>query len=230
MPPAIDLSGQKRGRLLVIRRHHRKGKHYFWECLCDCGKTAIVRMDRPRLNDSCGCFMAERLADGIGKSHGHARKGSISPEYISWMTMVYRCSPPPDPSKITAPKSDYYMKGVRVCDRWRGDDGFSNFLEDMGPRPSRRHSIDRIKSDGHYEPSNCRWATPAEQRRNSTRIVALSHNGETLCLSDWATRLGIKRDTLKRMTLRGMTIGDIIDSIRKQNGTLLTTARGAAPQ
>jgi hypothetical protein len=79
--------------------------------------------------------------------------------------MLQRCS---------NPKNNRYAKygatGVTVCERWRGDDGWKNFLADMGPRPSIKHSIDRYPdSDGNYEPTNCRWATPAEQWHSRPR-------------------------------------------------------------
>lgn len=82
-------------------------------------------------------------------------------EHVIWQTMKARCYRP------TATKYENYGgRGIKICDRWLGQDGFKNFLADMGDRPSKSHSIDRINNDGNYEPENCRWATPSQQAAN----------------------------------------------------------------
>lgn len=92
--------------------------------------------------------------------HGHSwqdEKGvpRVSPTYKSWQSMKYRCSK----------RSGYADRGITICERWLGKDGFLNFLADMGERPPGM-SLDRIDNDGNYEPSNCRWASPSQQQRN----------------------------------------------------------------
>ncbi len=89
-----------------------------------------------------------------------------TPEYRAWTAMLQRCN------NEKCHIFDYYgARGVTVCDRWR--DSFENFFADMGLRPSANHSIDRIDNNGIYEPGNCRWATKAQQQRN-TRYTKLT--------------------------------------------------------
>lgn len=76
----------------------------------------------------------------------------------------------------------------------------------MGPRPSGRHSLDRIDVNGNYEPGNCRWATQREQMQNTRANAFLTHNGETLCISEWARRVGMSRDTIAARIRLGWAI------------------------
>lgn len=109
------------------------------------------------------------------------------PEYNSWRGMRERCN------KSTHDKyKNYGGRGIRVCPQWDNNKtGFITFLNDMGKKPSPSHSIDRINSDGDYEPSNCRWATQSQQLRNSSRSRKLTINGETRIITDWLTIYGI---------------------------------------
>lgn len=113
-----------------------------------------------------GVVLKASTADNATR-HGHARHagGKASPTYHSWLAMRARCR------LDGRHNSDRYKgKGIVVCDRWSL---FENFLEDLGERPPGT-SLDRINSDGNYEPANCRWATPREQARN-TRHTKLNH-------------------------------------------------------
>lgn len=82
---------------------------------------------------------------------------SNTPEYKSWSHMIERC---------TNPKHEYFKDycKIAICERWRNS--FEAFLEDMGPRPSIKHTLERIDNNGNYEPSNCKWGTKEEQSRN----------------------------------------------------------------
>lgn len=161
MPGVRDLVGLVFGLLTVeVREGVNRHGAALWRCQCACGgRTIVVAADLRRGNTrSCGCLNRAAVADVLARrnrTHG----GSSSAEYRCWGNMISRCHNPGVDSY------QYYgARGVRVCDRWRGD--FAAFFAGMGPRPSPRHSLDRIDNDGNYEPGNCRWATPEEQARN----------------------------------------------------------------
>lgn len=92
----------------------------------------------------------------------------------------------------------YGAKGIKVCKRWRGVNGFENFIADMGERPTQYHQIDRIDSRGDYEPENCRWATAKENSMNRRSTRWVEYNGKTKTISDWARKYGLKVRTLNR--------------------------------
>jgi hypothetical protein len=121
------------------------------------------------------------------ESHGYASTDPAKRRrvYTIWAMMIQRC---------TNPKQRQFHlwggRGIRVCQRWRAS--FTNFLADMGEPPTSKHSIDRYPDkNGNYEPGNCRWATTAEQTRNSSRNHLITFNGKTQCLADWANEIGI---------------------------------------
>src|ERR1700684_2689322 len=96
------------------------------------------------------------------------------------------------------PKQKHYDKyggrGISVCDHWLAS--FDNFNADMGARPTLKHTLERVDNDGNYEPGNCKWATKKEQSRNTRTNVNITFNGETMCLSAWAEKVGLDRRTL----------------------------------
>lgn len=149
----VDLTGRRFGCLLVLKRSAAR-KRVAWLCQCDCGGTSVAFSDalRQGRTKSCGCMQ------GSGNLiHGR----SHTAEFRSWWGMRQRCG---NPNHSRYP--GWGGRGITVCDRWRE---FKNFFADMGEKPTPAHSIDRINNDGNYEPSNCRWATPKEQQRNSRR-------------------------------------------------------------
>jgi hypothetical protein len=154
-----QMHGQHFGRLTVVRRDGQdNGGQAVWLCKCDCGNEKSIRGYDLRSGavKSCGCLLRESKAPTTF-IHGHLRDGKQSREYRSWMAMMRRCF---NPNFVHY--SRYGGLGITVCERWRD---FRNFLADMGQRPEGK-SLDRINSDGNYEPGNCRWATALEQRHN----------------------------------------------------------------
>lgn len=110
------------------------------------------------------------------------------PEYRWWQNMLNRCRNP-----ITPAYRNYGGRGIAVCERWLT---FENFLADIGPRPSPKHTLDRIDNARGYESGNVRWATKAEQMRNTRRNTWITAFGETMCGADWAQRNGLSPGTI----------------------------------
>jgi hypothetical protein len=99
---------------------------------------------------------------------------------------------------------NYGGRGIGVCKRWQRS--FDEFLKDMGPRPSPKHSLDRINNNGSYRPANCRWATSIEQARNKYNTRLLTYAGRSLTIKEWAAEIGIKPLTLMQRVQNGWSV------------------------
>lgn len=184
-----NVTGQRFGKLIVnrpqlVRTRYKSGtiKPLKYVCLCDCGKSSSVTYDNLVTGNSrsCGCGMLEsRVTHGMTKTS----------EFMAWCGMRSRCM---DTNNKKYPR--YGGRGILVCARWL--DSFEAFYNDIGPRPSDKHSIDRIDNDGNYEPGNCRWATSFQQSRNRSGLHRVKFQGKTMSVSEWAERTGIRRSVL----------------------------------
>jgi hypothetical protein len=179
-----DITNCRFGRLLVLRPFERVKGRQHWVCQCDCGNIHTVRGDVLKLGyaNSCGCFRYEAVSTSTSK-YRRKLNNKPTPEFKVWQSMKNRC-------RESGGQRGYSDRGIKVCDAWAKS--FDAFMDDMGPRPSLAHSIDRIDVNGNYEPGNCRWATGKEQNRNRRNNRLVTHNGKTMCVAAWCEELGLQ--------------------------------------
>lgn len=149
----------------------------------------------------------------LPKSHGLSTKRSMSRTdsiYAIWVSMKRRCL-----NKNDRSYNNYGGRGIKVCDRWI--ESVVNFFEDMGPRPGKEYSLDRIDVNGNYCPENCRWATRKEQAGNTRMTRKVTYQGNTKCLRDWAKKTGISEKTLANRLNAGWSIEDTLFTKPRRN-------------
>jgi hypothetical protein len=185
----LNLIGTKYGRLTVLKRSSNSGSRISWDCSCECGRETVVSGSNLRSGNSrsCGCLQQE-VRSSSHKTHGMSSDEKFKSELSTWTHVKRRCFNPAHPKW-----KSYGGRGITMCERWKD---FALFLQDMGPKPSLRHSIDRIDNDGNYEPSNCRWATAKEQCNNRRVSKKVEVKGEVFSLEELSNRHGIKRNSL----------------------------------
>jgi len=203
MPACINLIGKVFNDLTVLEKTDiRQGTSVVWRCLCICGNETMACTSA--LNNghkkSCGC-RAIAHAKTVNYRHG----GYNDPEYCVWEGIIQRCT-----NKNSSSYHLYGGRGIRVSDEWRKS--YAAFISDMGRRPDITYSIDRIDNSEGYHKDNCRWATKREQMRNTRKNIIITHKGESMCVTDWADRLGVKRNTLIYRIRRGWTHSRTIET------------------
>lgn len=136
------------------------------------------------------------------KPHGNRRHG-LSQSFIfhRWWQMQERCY-----NKKNQRYKRYGGRGIRVCKRWRGDNGLQNFVEDMGFPSTRNHTLDRKDNNGNYTPDNCRWTTAYVQARNTSNARQITWKRQTHCLAEWEEITGISRFRIASRLHRGWSV------------------------
>lgn len=162
--------GQKFNSWLILEEAPRDkwgAKQY--KCVCDCGNEKVVTQSDLKTNKSSRCrdcgygpFKTVEVVRLTTKGNNYKHGYNRTPTYKSWQMMKERCNPECKAAQNPRSHRYYVAKSIKVCDRWME---FIKFLEDMGEKP-KGMQLDRIDSDGNYEPGNCRWVTPLENNHN----------------------------------------------------------------
>lgn len=188
-----DLTGKKFNHLLVLRRSDDRGYGkkpvVKWDCLCDCGKRAVIKSDSllSGHTKSCGCRKVK---------HGFSNKERL---YDTWKNMRRRCSDPNNKRWL-----QYGGRGISICEEW---DDYKVFREwAMNNGYTDELTIDRMDVDGNYNPDNCRWATEKVQANNTSRNRYFEYQGEKFSMSELADLLGITYATLQHRVEREQNI------------------------
>lgn len=191
-----DEIGNVYNELTVIERaENDKYGRARWLCRCSCGNTTVVDAGKLRNGQkkSCGC-LKNKIISELNKTHGMSNTST----YKTWVNMKRRCYDEKNN------RYQYYGgRGIKVCDRWLNS--FENFLADMGERPSRDYSIDRIDHDGNYEPTNCRWANKYEQANNKSTSRIIEYNGKRHTVAEWGRITDIPARLIEERLLAGWT-------------------------
>lgn len=190
----IDHTGQRFGRLVVVRVAGKRKAETVWLCQCDCGKQKeICGVNLRGGTQSCGCLQREGVSRRM-KKHG----GSKSPTYKIWVGIIDRCE-----NENNRSYPDYGGRGIKMCQRWR--ESYEAFVADMGERPPKM-TIERNDVNGNYEPSNCRWASKKEQANNTTRNHFVEFDGQRLTIAQWAEKIGVKPMILVQRLFLGWSV------------------------
>lgn len=195
MTRAPHLEGQTFGLLLVLRREGSIKSRSAWRCRCSCGQEVTVTGAKLLCGERKACAQnghrsSSKYPAGMLKKH--------RPEYSSWYTARARCE-----NKKDFAYANYGRRGITFCKRWQQ---FVNFIADMGRKPTSKHTLERIDVNGNYEPSNCRWATRAEQMRNLRTSVYVEVEGVQVNILNVVDKLGLSRELVRGRLQRGWTL------------------------
>jgi hypothetical protein len=195
MGQLIDLTGQRFGRLTVIKKHGiNKHRQVQWLCQCDCGNlcTPLGMCLRKNNTRSCGCLAKKSIAL-VNYKHGMAK----TPIYRIWRSMMQRCYDINSHSY-----KNYGGRGIFVCKSWHD---FEKFYEDMRDRPKGK-SLERLNNNVLYAPENVIWANNIQQANNRRSNVILEYQGRKQTMQQWSDEVGLKIQTVWARLKRGWTV------------------------
>ena len=180
--PVPALPNQKFNRFTYLEDAPRTGER-MGKFICDCGTIKEIPFGpvfHGRIK-SCGCLRREKSSvAGKRKTHGLSR----TPTYKSWIKMKERCL-----NEKHVHYGSYGAIGIGIYERWATS--FEAFFADLGERPSKKHSLDRINNNLGYQPGNCKWSTKREQSNNRKNSVYIEFSGVRKPISEWARDLGV---------------------------------------
>ena len=190
----IDLSGKRFGRLTVIERDTERKGNVYWKCICDCGNKKSIqgRNLRDGSTKSCGCLSREILEKNHQPTHGETKTRL----YQIWRGMKKRCY-----QTTSAGYKNYGGRGITVCDEWIAEyESFRDWALSNGYNDGL--TLDRIDSDGNYNPLNCRFVDYRTQENNRRNNHYIAINGVRLTLTQWANIANIPESTLRKRILK----------------------------
>ena len=226
-----DLTGMKFGRWKVISYaglyHEGKPTHgTSWKCICECGtirekvRSHFLIHGKSR---SCGCLHKEMLSKRV-RTHGLTK--THKEMYQIWQGIKTRCY-------NTAHHSfkQYGATGIKMHPPWQ--ESFTQFLADVGPRPSKLFSIDRYPDPfGDYEPTNVRWATDSEQAHNTRRTHKHEWKGHLTTLTSICRMEDVRYANTYQRVYAGIPLPEAINQVRALGYTFLERAAflGGSPK
>ena len=205
----IDITGQRFGKLTVIKLvgTDKRGATK-WLCKCDCGNEIIAyktNLMKPNHTTSCGCYKRE-IGEKIKTTHNFSKTRI----YKIWVGIKNRC--------YDSNSNVYYLygkRGITVCKEWLND--FMAFYDwSMQNGYNEKLTIDRIDSNGNYEPKNCRWATAKEQSNNTSKNRVYFIDGVRYTTKQIAEKHNINYGTFISRIYRGWTIEEAINGKRNK--------------
>lgn len=211
------LAGEQFYRLTAIEPTGRRQRGYImWRFICECGniverQSAVVELGR---GQSCGCLSREKASERLRANaakynaarathnQSGSRTGRPTRTFTCWVNMIQRCTNPSHKSY-----DRYGGRGIRVCARWLNS--FENFLADMGEKPIGME-IDRENNDRGYFPDNCRWATRVKNANNRAVNHAITWNGRTQNIKQWAAEIGGSHQAIAYRLKAGWSVEDAL--------------------